>query len=133
MQRQFFHGKIHRARVTEANVDYRGSLTVDALLLEASGILPYEKVQVINISSGERFETYAIPGEPGSGTIGLNGGAARLGRVGDPVIVIAYASVADDELASFRPRVVLVDADNRVEEILEGEELVRWQARQPAR
>lgn len=133
MHRYFFYGKIHRARVTEANLDYEGSLTVDALLLEASGILPYEKVQVIDITSGERFETYAIPGEPGSGAIGLNGGAARLGKVGDLVIIISYALVAAEELAAFRPRIVLVDNDNRVKEILAGEELVRWQARQAVR
>lgn len=133
MQRHFFHAKIHRATVTEANLDYEGSLTVDSLLLEAAGILPYEKVQVIDITSAARFETYAIPGAPGSGAIGLNGGAARLGKVGDLVIIIAYALLAADELAAFRPRIVLVDEANRIKSVLEGEELIRWQARQPVR
>lgn len=119
MLRTFFRAKIHRAAVTEANLNYVGSITIDRDLLEAADILPYEKVQVININTGDRFETYAIDGPAGSGTICLNGGAARLAQPGDLVIIIAYALISSDELAGFRPKVVFVDGSNRIIEVRE--------------
>lgn len=112
--------KIHRARVTEAELYYEGSLTVDTLLLDASRILPYEKVQVVNVNNGERFETYIIPGKPGSGVICLNGPAARLGTVGDEVIVIAYAEFEESEAVSYKPTVVLVDEKNKIKQVISG-------------
>lgn len=120
MVRQFLLAKIHRATVTDANIHYEGSLTVDALLLEASGIRPYEKVHVVNVTTGARFETYVISGPAGSGVIALNGGAARLGQPGDLVIIMAYALLSEAEIASFRARVVLVDDRNRVVSVVEG-------------
>jgi aspartate 1-decarboxylase len=107
-----YKGKIHRARVTEANVDYEGSLTVDQDLLDASGILPYEQVHVVNVTNGERLVTYAITGERGSGVICLNGAAAHRGKPGDLVIIISYGMVDENELSDFQPKVVLVDAEN---------------------
>jgi aspartate 1-decarboxylase len=107
-----YKGKIHRARVTEANLDYEGSLTVDQDLLDASGILPYEQVHVVNITNGERLVTYAITGERGSGVICLNGAAAHRGKPGDLVIVISYGMVDENELSDFQPKVVLVDEKN---------------------
>lgn len=112
--------KIHRVRVTEAELYYEGSLTVDTDLLNASGILPYEKVQVVNVNNGERFETYIIPGQAGSGIICLNGPAARLGTVGDEIIVIAYAEFEEPEAKKYQPTVVLVDQKNRIKQVLKG-------------
>lgn len=106
-------GKIHRATVTDANLNYQGSLTVDCDLLERADILPYEQVQVVNVNNGARLETYAIPGPRGSGVICLNGAAARLGEKGDIVIVIAYGLCDGEEARHIRPRVVLVDEKNR--------------------
>jgi aspartate 1-decarboxylase len=107
-----FRAKIHRARVTQAELYYEGSITIDQELLEASGILPYEKVQVVNVNNGARLETYTIPAEPGSRTICMNGPAARLVTVGDEVIIIAYARLTPEEAQSHAARVVHVDADN---------------------
>ncbi|MEQ9103880.1 MAG: aspartate 1-decarboxylase [Rhodothermales bacterium] len=107
-----FRAKIHRARVTQAELYYEGSITIDQELLEASGILPYEKVQVVNVNNGARLETYTIPAEPGSRTICMNGPAARLVTVGDEVIIIAYARLTPDEARSHAARVVHVDALN---------------------
>lgn len=107
------HSKIHRATVTDANLDYVGSITIDADLLAASGIREYEKVQVVNINNGNRFETYTIEGSSGAGTIQLNGAAARLAQIGDKVIVIAYGEFEESELDGFLPRVVHVDEHNR--------------------
>ena len=112
--------KIHRVRVTEAELYYEGSLTVDTDLLKASGILPYEKVQVVNVNNGDRFETYIIPGQAGSGVICLNGPAARLGSVGDEIIVIAYAEFDEAEAKKYEPTVVLVDQKNKIKQILKG-------------
>jgi aspartate 1-decarboxylase len=112
--------KIHRVRVTEAELYYEGSLTVDTDLLDASGILPYEKVQVVNVNNGERFETYIIPGQAGTGIICLNGPAARLGTVGDEIIVIAYAEFDEAEARKYEPTVVLVDRKNKIKQILKG-------------
>lgn len=108
-----FKSKIHRARVTEANLNYEGSVTLDADLLDAADILPHEQVQVLNLNNGERFDTYAIRGPRGSGVVCLNGPAARLAHVGDTVVIIAYAVMEREELERHVPRVVQVDDRNR--------------------
>ena len=108
-----FHGKIHRATVTEANLEYMGSITIDSELLELSGILPGERVQVVDNNNGNRLETYVIAGEQGSGVICLNGAAARQVVVGDTVIIIAYAMMNEEEAKNFVPKVVMVDEKNR--------------------
>ena len=105
--------KIHRATVTEANLNYVGSITIDLDLLEASGIEEYEKVQVVNITNGQRFETYAIVGERGSGRICLNGACARLAEVGDKVIIMAYCYLDAEESASHEPTRVFVNDNNQ--------------------
>ncbi len=117
MIRTMLNGKIHRATVTGADLDYVGSITVDSQLLEAANILPYERVQVVDLNNGNRLETYTIPGEPGSGIIQLNGAAAHLVRIGDLVIIMAYVQVEDPVPRDWRPRVVLVDHQNRIAEI----------------
>jgi aspartate 1-decarboxylase len=107
-------GKIHRAIVTEAELHYEGSLTVDQDLMDLAGMRPYEQVSVVNVNNGARFETYLIVGERGSGTICLNGAAARLGMKGDKVIIITYGQVEESELPSdYKPKVVFVDETNR--------------------
>lgn len=108
--------KLHRLRVTEADLYYEGSITVDEELLDTAGLLPYEKVQVVNVNNGTRLETYTIPGEAGERTVCLNGPAARLAAPGDEVIVIAYADLTPSEAQQHHPRVVLVDEDNNVAE-----------------
>ena len=118
MLRQMLLGKIHRAVVTNADVNYVGSITVDSALLEASGILPYERVQVVDVENGARLETYTIPGAPGKGEIQLNGAAARLVAVGDHVIIMAYATMSEEEAASHRPKVVLVGEGNTIKRAL---------------
>jgi aspartate 1-decarboxylase len=115
MLRQMCKSKIHRATVTDANLNYVGSITIDSELMRAADILEYELVQVVNINNGNRFETYAIAGAPGSGTICLNGAAARLAVSGDLVIIIAYGLVTEEEAQAWRPRVVHVDGKNRIE------------------
>jgi aspartate 1-decarboxylase len=109
--------KIHRARVTEANINYEGSITIDQQLMEAADILPYEQVQVLNINNGARFSTYAIEGDRGSGEICLNGAAARLAVKGDTVIILSYCHVEDDEAQHFTPKLVHVDAQNAITEV----------------
>ncbi|MGI6492707.1 MAG: aspartate 1-decarboxylase [Peptococcaceae bacterium] len=109
-----FRAKIHTATVTEANLNYMGSITIDEALLEASGILPNEKVQVVNNNNGNRFETYVIKGPRDSGVICLNGAAARLAHPGDVVIIIAYALMDYQEAQTFKPTVVMVDSKNKV-------------------
>lgn len=111
---QRFKGKIHRARVTEANLNYVGSITIDGLLLDAAGIIEGEKVQIVNNNNGERIETYTIRGEEGSGIICLNGAAARRCQVGDIVIIIAYGYFTTEAALAFEPRVAFPDADNRL-------------------
>ena len=106
--------KIHRATVTEANLDYEGSITIDKRLLDETDILPNEKVQVVNLNNGARFETYVFVGEENSGTICLNGPAARLGQVGDLVIIISYGHLEFEEAKGYQPKVVYVDKQNRV-------------------
>lgn len=105
--------KIHRARVTDANLKYVGSITIDAALLDAADIVPYERVQVVNCNNGARLETYAIPGPPGAGDICLNGAAARLCQPDDIVIIISYAWLTDEECQSgYKPKIVFVDEQN---------------------
>lgn len=107
------HGKIHRATVTEANLEYMGSITIDQDLMDAAGILPGERVQICNNNNGARLETYTIPGKRGSGVICLNGAAARCTAIGDIVIIIAYAQMDEKEARFFVPKVVMVDEHNR--------------------
>lgn len=109
--------KIHRATVTEANLNYVGSITIDSELMKAAGIIENEKVQVVNINNGNRFETYAIPCQAGSGTICLNGAAARLVQTGDIVIIISYGIFDMDEALKFEPKVVFVDNRNKIVKI----------------
>jgi aspartate 1-decarboxylase len=112
--RTMLKSKIHRARVTRCNVDYEGSITIDKDLIEAADLLPYEKVDVLNINNGARFHTYVIEGERGSGEICLNGAAARLVAKGDIVIILSYHVISDDEAATATPRLVYVDSENRI-------------------
>jgi aspartate 1-decarboxylase len=118
MKRIMFKSKIHRARVTQAELYYEGSITIDTALMARADILEYEKVQVVNVNNGHRFETYALKGEAGSGTICLNGAAARLGHVGDEVIIITYGEYDDSELAGHKPDIILVDEHNRIKSVL---------------
>ncbi len=115
-----FHAKIHRATVTQADLDYVGSVTVDEDLLDASGILPYEQVDVLDITNGARLTTYAIVGPRGSGVIQINGAAAHLVRPGDLVIILAYGLCSEAEARAMKPTVVLVDGNNRISEIRRG-------------
>lgn len=110
-------GKIHRATVTQAELNYVGSITIDKTLMEASNILENEKVQIVDINNGERFETYVIPGARDSGVICLNGAAARLVQPGDKVIIIAYAQMNEDEAKKYKPAVVFMNDDNTIKEI----------------
>lgn len=107
-------GKIHRAVVTQAELNYVGSITIDVELMEAAGILEYEKVQIADVENGARFETYVIAGEAGSGMICLNGAAARQAQVGDHVIIMAYAQMTPEEAREWKPQVVFVDGENRI-------------------
>ncbi len=113
MELTLLKGKIHRAAVTRCDLDYEGSISVDAVLMEHAGILPHEQVDVLNINNGARFTTYAIPAPPGSGMIGINGAAARLAQKDDLVIIIAYARMDESEAKTWQPRVLLVDANNK--------------------
>lgn len=114
MFRVMLKSKIHRATVTEANLHYQGSITIDAKLMEAADILPYEKVQVVDVSNGARLGTYVIAGEAGSGIICLNGAAAHLMRKGDTVIIISYLTVSEEEAKTLTPKVVFVDQRNQI-------------------
>ncbi len=106
--------KIHRARVTDVNIDYEGSIAIDRKLMEAADILPYEQVQVLNVNNGARFETYAIEAAADSGEIRINGAAARLATRGDTVIILTYCHVEDGEVHHFRPKLVYVDDQNTI-------------------
>ncbi len=117
MLRHMCKSKIHRARVTDANLNYVGSITIDEELMEAANILPYERVQVVDINNGERLETYVIKGEQGSGEICLNGAAARLVQPGDLVIIISYCIVDNEEARTMKPDVIFVDDNNKIIEI----------------
>lgn len=114
---EMLKGKIHRATVTQAELNYVGSITVDSALLEAAGILEYEKVQVVDIDNGSRLETYTIAGEKGSGVICLNGAAARCVEVGDKVIIMAYCTMTEDEAKEHKPNVVFVNGDNKIKKV----------------
>lgn len=114
MQRQMLKSKIHRATITDCDLHYAGSITIDAELMQAADLLPNELVHVLDIDNGERLETYVIEGAPGSGEVQMNGAAARLVHRGDRVIVVAYGLYDEDELIEHRPRVVHVDSDNRI-------------------
>lgn len=116
-----FKSKLHRAVVTEANLNYVGSITIDSELLKAANILPGEKVQVVNNNNGERFETYTIEGESNSGVICVNGAAARLVQPGDKVIIIAYAMMTREEAESFKPSILFLDEKNGIAEIKDKE------------
>jgi aspartate 1-decarboxylase len=120
-QRIMLKSKIHRATVTGSNVDYEGSIAIDEALMETAGILPFEQVQIYNVTNGERFETYTIKGERGSGTISINGAAAHLANVGDIVIVASYFTLDEIKAREHRPVLVYVDEDNRVTHL--GKEL----------
>lgn len=115
MLRLVCRAKIHRAVVIKTDLNYEGSISIAKELLAASGILPYEIVQVVNVNTGARFETYAIEGKKGSG-VALNGGAARLGEIGDPLIILSYASVNEVEIKKFKPKVIVVDKNNKIVE-----------------
>ncbi|MBM7713977.1 aspartate 1-decarboxylase [Siminovitchia sp. FSL H7-0308] len=121
MFRTMMNGKIHRARVTEANLHYVGSITIDADILDEVGMVENEKVQIVNNNNGARLETYIIPGERGSGIICLNGAAARLVQVGDIVIIISYILVPEENIAAHKPKVAIMDENNRIQEILSAE------------
>ena len=112
--RTMLKSKIHRARVTQVDLDYEGSVTIDKALMEASDILPFERVEVLNINNGARFGTYAIEGQSNSGIIGINGAAARLVAKGDIVLILSYCQVPDDEAISMTPSIVCVDSQNRI-------------------
>jgi aspartate 1-decarboxylase len=121
MFRTMMNGKIHRAAVTEANLNYVGSITIDSDILDAAGMLPNEKVQIVNNNNGARFETYIIPGQRGSGVICVNGAAARLVQEGDIVIIISYALVAEEKVLSHKPKVVIMDSNNKIKELVHQE------------
>ena len=116
--RTMMNGKIHRATVTEANLNYVGSITIDEDILDAVGMVANEKVQIVNNNNGARMETYIIPGERGSGVICLNGAAARLVQEGDIVIIISYALVAEEKVQTHTPKVAIMDANNRIKELI---------------
>lgn len=122
MFRFMMKSKIHRATVTQADLNYVGSITIDSELLTALDILPNEKVLVVDNNNGSRFETYVIPGEAGSGQICVNGSAARLVQPGDTVIIMSFAMVTDEEAAHWQPRVALMNRDNTVAEMMNAEE-----------
>ena len=120
MRRTLMKSKLHRATVTTADLDYVGSITIDRDLMDAADLLPNERVQVLDVTNGARLETYVIEGERGSGTIGINGAAAHLVPPGDLVLIVSYAEFEEAEARAWRPTVVLVDADNRVERVITG-------------
>src|SRR5690625_1205145 len=121
MFRTMMKSKIHRARVTEADLNYVGSITIDEAIMEKVDILPNEKVQIVNNNNGARFETYVIPGERGSGVMCVSGAAARLVQEGDVIIVIAYALVSDMDLKQFRPKIAIMNEANKIEQFIEEE------------
>ena len=118
MFRMMMSSKLHRATVTEANLNYVGSITIDSDLLDAAGMLPNEKVHIVNNNNGARFETYIIAGERGSGVVCVNGAAARLVQKGDIIIVISYVYVTDEEAHAHQPTVLLMDEQNGIKEVI---------------
>ncbi len=117
MKRVMLKAKLHQARVTETKIDYEGSLALDEDLIRAADMLPYEKVHVYNVSSGERFATYLIKAEKGSGKVGVYGAAAHRAKVGDRLIVVSYAVIDEEETDFFMPKILILDADNRIVEV----------------
>jgi len=115
MQLTLLKSKIHRGTVTQADLEYEGSCAIDADLLQASGLRQYERIEIYNLTNGERFATYAIRAEAGSGTISMNGAAAHKAGIGDQVIICAYAALSEEEAAEHEPRIIWVDGDNRIE------------------
>jgi len=126
MLRSMLKSKIHRATITDADLNYEGSLTIDSLLMEAADLLPFEQIKVYNIANGNRFETYVIEGEKGSGSICLNGAAARKGAPGDLIIIASYGLYSEDQIARGKSILVWVDAKNQLKERTE----VPWQSLQ---
>jgi len=124
MQRTLLLAKIHNCTLTAANLNYVGSISIDRLLLDTAGILPYEQVQVVNVANGERLITYAIPAVAESGAIELNGAAARLGMSGDRLIIMTYGQFTLEELKTYSPKVVLVDEKNRLLEVRRYDDLL---------
>ena len=118
MQREMLKSKIHGATVTQAELYYEGSITVDKDLLKEADILPYEKVQVLNFNNGSRLDTYTIEGEAGSGRSGVNGPAARFSSVGDEIIIVSYFQLPDENAKKHKPKIVLVDKKNKIKKIL---------------
>ncbi|KOR79479.1 aspartate decarboxylase [Bacillus sp. FJAT-21352] len=121
MFRTMMNGKIHRARVTEANLNYVGSITIDEDIIDAVGILPNEKVAIVNNNNGARLETYVISGERGSGVVCLNGAAARLVQPDDIVIIISYVMVSEDKLGDHKPKVAIMDENNKIIDLISSE------------
>jgi aspartate 1-decarboxylase len=119
MNRTMLRAKLHRATVTEADLHYEGSRGTDPPLLEAAGMVPYERIELYNVNNGERFATYAIEAPPGSGTVSLNGAAARRAHVGDLLIICTYAPMSEEHAAKHKPRVVLLGEGNRIAQIKE--------------
>lgn len=124
MQRTLLLAKIHNCKITAANLNYVGSISIDKILLEKSGILPFEQVHVVNKANGERFVTYAIAAPAGSGAIELNGAAARLGTIGDCLIIMAYGQFTPSELETYSPTVVIVNENNQLLEVRHYDELL---------
>ncbi|MFN4012422.1 MAG: aspartate 1-decarboxylase [Aquificaceae bacterium] len=120
MQRFMLKSKVHRAKITGAELHYEGSLSLDLALMEAANLLPFEKIEVYNVSNGARFSTYVIPAPKYSGEVRLNGAAARLGAVGDIVIIASYGLFNEEELKSYRPLLVYVDEYNQIREVKRG-------------
>jgi len=114
MQRYMLKSKLHRATITDANLNYEGSMTIDRTLMDAVGLLPFEKIKIYNINNGERFDTYVIEGPAGKGDICLNGAAARKGLAGDLIIIVSYALYNDEELVNFHPKIVSLNPDNSI-------------------
>ena len=117
MLRSMLKSKIHRATVTDANINYHGSLTLDGNLMEAADLLPCERVMVYNITNGERFDTYIITGEKGSGTVCINGAAARKASIGDLIIIASYGDYSPEEILNGKSRIVILDPENRISEL----------------
>lgn len=118
MQITILKSKIHKATVTQCNLDYEGSITIDSSLMKKVGILPYEKVLIANVSRGTRWETYTIKGKPGSGVIGLNGAAARLGKVGDLITIMAFTELPKKRARRFKPKVIVLGKKNKIRKTL---------------
>ena len=123
MLQYMLKSKLHRATVTDSNLNYEGSLTIDKNLMEEVGLLPFERVKIYNVNNGERFDTYAIEGPAGSGTIALNGAAARKGHIGDLIIIVSYALYSPEELKEYQPRIAVLDSENKVKTRYDSEHL----------